>query len=221
MIRVVVADDNLIVREGLRRLLELDPEVTVVASCGDLDELLAAVEREAPDVAVTDIRMPPTGSDEGVRAALELRGTHPGVGVVVLSQYADPAYAIALLEHGSQRRAYLLKDRVDDREQLAGAIRAVAAGGSFIDPAVVEALVAARKTAEASPLEELTPRELDVLREMAKGANNAAIAEALVITERSVESYVHAIFSKLGLAWEDNVHRRVKAVLVYLSEHGD
>jgi DNA-binding NarL/FixJ family response regulator len=217
-IRVVLAEDSLIVREGIRRLLELEPDITVVAGCGDLEELLAAVEAERPDVVLTDIRMPPERRDEGIRAALALRESHPEVGVVVLSQYSEPAYVLALLEDGSDRRAYLLKDRVDDRAQLVGAVRAVAAGGSVIDPKVVEALVKARDDAEQSPLAELTPRELDVLREMARGRNNAAIGEALVVTERSVEKYVHSIFSKLGLAWEDNVHRRVKAVLLYLSE---
>jgi DNA-binding NarL/FixJ family response regulator len=136
----------------------------------------------------------------------------------VLSQYTEPAYALALLEGGSERRAYLLKDRVDHGAQLVDAIRAVAGGGSYIDPKVVDALVAARSASEQSPLEELTPRELDVLREMARGRNNAAIGEALVVTERSVEKYVHSIFSKLGLTWEENVHRRVKAVLLYLSD---
>ena len=216
-IRIVLAEDSLIVREGVQRLLELDPDVEVVASCGDLDALLEVVEAQRPDVVMTDIRMPPDSSDEGIRAALALRETHPDLGVVVLSQYSDPAYALALLETGSDGRAYLLKDRVDDRSQLVGAIRAVAAGGSYIDPKVVERLVAAKGAAERSPLAELTPRELDVLREMAQGANNAAIATALVVTERSVEKYVHTIFAKLGLTWEDNVNRRVKAVLVYLA----
>ena len=216
-IRVVLAEDSLIVREGVQRLLELDPDVEVVASCGDLDALLEVVEAQRPDVVMTDIRMPPDSSDEGIRAALALRETHPDLGVVVLSQYSDPAYALALLETGSDGRAYLLKDRVDDRSQLVGAIRAVAAGGSYVDPKVVERLVAAKGAAERSPLAELTPRELDVLREMAQGANNAAIAAALVVTERSVEKYVHTIFAKLGLTWEDNVNRRVKAVLVYLA----
>jgi DNA-binding NarL/FixJ family response regulator len=217
-IRVVLADDSLIVREGIRRLLELEPDITVVAGCGDLDELLSAVEAERPDVVLTDIRMPPEHGDEGIRAALALRESRPAVGVVVVSQYSEPAYVLALLEGGSDRRAYLLKDRVDDRAQLVGAVRTVAAGGSVIDPKVVEALVRARDEAEESPLAELTPRERDVLREMARGRNNAAIGEALVVTERSVEKYVHSIFSKLGLAFEDNVHRRVKAVLLYLSE---
>ena len=204
-------------REGLQRLLELDGEVEVVAGCGDLDSLLQAVESERPDVVLTDIRMPPDSTDEGIRAARALRESHPELGVVVLSQYSEPAYALALLETGSDRRAYLLKDRVDDRSQLVGAIRSVAEGGSYVDPKVVERLVKAKSAAERSPLAELTPRELDVLREMAQGANNAAIAEALVVTERSVEKYVHSIFAKLGLTWEENVNRRVKAVLVYLA----
>jgi DNA-binding NarL/FixJ family response regulator len=216
-IRVVLAEDSLIVREGIQRLLELDGEVEVVAGCGDLDSLLEAVESERPDVVLTDIRMPPDSSDEGIRAARALRESHPDLGVVVLSQYSEPAYALALLETGSDRRAYLLKDRVDDRGVLVGAIQAVATGGSYVDPKVVEGLVAARGASERSPLAELTPRELDVLREMAAGATNAAIAAALVVTERSVEKYVHSIFAKLGLTWEDNVNRRVKAVLLYLS----
>jgi DNA-binding NarL/FixJ family response regulator len=219
-IRVVLAEDSLIVREGVRRLLELDGEVEVVAGCGDLDTLLEAVEVERPDVVLTDIRMPPGTSDEGIRAALKLRQTHPELGVVVLSQYAEPGYALALLEDGSDGRAYLLKDRVDDRAMLIGAIQTVARGGSYVDPKIVEVLVASRRANERSALAELTPRELDVLREMARGANNAAIAEALVVTERSVEKYVHSIFAKLGLTWEDNVNRRVKAVLLYLSEQG-
>jgi DNA-binding NarL/FixJ family response regulator len=217
-IRVVLADDSLIVREGIRRLLELDRDVEVVASCGDLDALLEAVEARLPDVVMTDIRMPPDSSDEGIRAALVLRRTHPDLGVVVLSQYSDPAYALALLESGSDRRAYLLKDRVDDRAQLVAAVRAVATGGSYVDPKVVERLVAATGASERSRVAELTPRELDVLREMAQGANNAAIATALVVTERSVEKYVHVIFAKLGLSSEENVNRRVKAVLLYLAE---
>jgi DNA-binding NarL/FixJ family response regulator len=216
-IRVAVAEDNLLVREGLERLLGLQPDVEVVASCADLDGLFAAVESAAPDVLVTDIRMPPGHTDEGIRAALQLREERPELGVVVLSQFADPAYALALLEGGSERRAYLLKDRVDDVEQLVGAVRAVADGGSVVDPKVVEALVRTR-SGSASPLDELTPRELDVMREMAQGRNNAAIAETLVLSERSVEKYVHGIFAKLGIAWEPNINRRVKAVLLYLAE---
>jgi DNA-binding NarL/FixJ family response regulator len=215
-IRVAIAEDNLLVREGLERLFELQADVEVVACCGDLDALYAAVDSAAPDVLVTDIRMPPDYTDEGVRAALELRERHPELGVVVLSQFADPAYALALLEHGSERRAYLLKDRVDDVEQLLGAVRAVADGGSVVDPKVVEALVGNRGV--ASPLDDLTPRELDVMREMAQGKNNAAIAESLVLSERSVEKYVHGIFAKLGIAWESSINRRVMAVLLYLGQ---
>jgi DNA-binding NarL/FixJ family response regulator len=220
-IRLVLAEDSFLVREGIRRLLETQAQIEVVATCGDLDSLLGAVEAEHPDVVLTDIRMPPSGLDEGIQAARRLRETSPDVGVVVLSQYTQPGYALALLESGTERRAYLLKERVEDLEQLMSAIHAVAAGGSVIDPKVVEALVSARASAERSSLSELTPRERDVLREMAQGRNNAAIAESLVITERSVEKYVHAIFAKLGLAWEDNIHRRVKAVLLYLAEEGD
>jgi DNA-binding NarL/FixJ family response regulator len=219
-IRVVLADDHYLVREGVRRLLESEPEVEVVAVCGDLDSLLAAVEAERPDVLVTDIRMPPGDADEGIQAAERLRETHPQVGVVVLSQYANPSYALALLDGGSERRAYLLKERVEDVEQLVGAIRAVADGGSVIDPKVVDALVAEGARSEDSPLNELTPRERDVLREMAEGKNNAAIAESLFLTERSVEKVIHSIFLKLDLTYETAVHRRVKAVILYLAESG-
>jgi DNA-binding NarL/FixJ family response regulator len=189
-----------------------------VAACGSLEELLQAVETEQPDVVLTDIRMPPTGIDEGIRAAEQLRATHPDVGVVVLSQYTQPGYALTLLESGSERRAYLLKERVDDLEQLVDAIRTVAAGGSVIDPKVVETLVAERARREESPLHELTPREVDVLREMAEGKNNAAIAASLFLTERSVEKVIHSIFLKLGLGYEASVHKRVKAVILYLSD---
>ena len=213
-IRVVLAEDHYLMREGIRRLLEAQPEVEVAAVCGDLASLLDAVERERPDVVITDIRMPPGGGDEGLQAAERLRETHPDVGIVVLSQYVQPAYALALLESGTAGRAYLLKERVEDVEQLIGAIHAVARGDSVIDPRVVETLVAAK----ASPLEELTPRERDVLRGMAEGKNNAAIAKSLFLTERSVEKVIHSIFLKLGLTWETAVHKRVKAVIFYLAE---
>jgi len=219
-IRLVLAEDQYLVREGLRRLLETQDDLEVVAVCEDLDSLLATVADEQPDVVVTDIRMPPDESDEGIRAAARLRETNPEVGVVVLSQYATPSYVLALLESGSEGRAYLLKERVKDLDQLVGAIRAVAEGGSVMDPKVVEALVAENARGEASPLNELTPRERDVLREMAEGKNNAAIAEALVLTERSVEKVIHSIFLKLGLRWEVAVHKRVKAVVLYLAESG-
>jgi DNA-binding NarL/FixJ family response regulator len=219
-IRLVLAEDHYLVREGLRSLLDTHPEIEVAAVCGDLDSLLAAVEAERPDVVVTDIRMPPSDTDEGIQAAERLRKTNPEIGVVVLSQYANPTYVLALLDGGSAGRAYLLKARVEDLEQLVTAIRTVAAGGSVIDPKVVEALVAENTRSEESPLSQLTPREHDVLREMAEGKNNAAIAGALFVTERSVEKVIHSIFVKLGLAWEEAVHKRVKAVILYLAENG-
>jgi DNA-binding NarL/FixJ family response regulator len=219
-IRLVLAEDHYLVREGVRRLLETVPDFEVAAVCQDLDSLLAAVEDEHPNVVITDIRMPPSEGDEGIRAAATLRETNPGVGVVVLSQYATPAYALALLEGGSAGRAYLLKERVKDVEQLAEAVRAVATGGSVIDPKVVDVLVAENARSEESPINQLTPREHDVLREMAEGKNNAAIAESLFLTERSVEKVIHSIFLKLGLTWETAVHKRVKAVILYLAESG-
>jgi DNA-binding NarL/FixJ family response regulator len=219
-IRLVLAEDHYLVREGVRRLLETRPELEVAAVCGDLDSLLAAVEAEQPDVVITDIRMPPGNADEGIQAAERLRETNPDVGVVVLSQYANPSYALALLESGSARRSYLLKERVQDLEQLVSAIHAVAEGGSVIDPKVVEALVAENARGEESRLNQLTPRERDVLREMAAGKSNAAIGEALFLTERSVEKVIHSIFLKLGLTWETAVHKRVKAVILYLAESG-
>jgi DNA-binding NarL/FixJ family response regulator len=217
-IRLVIADDHLLVREGVRRLLETDPDIEVAAVCGDLDSLLAAVEAEHPDVVVTDIRMPPGNTDEGIQAAERLRTTDPDVGVVVLSQYAAPSYALALLEGGSAGRSYLLKERVLEPEQLVSAIRAVAGGGSVIDPKVVEALVAEDARGEQSPIRGLTGRELDVLREMAAGKSNAAIGESLFLAERSVEKVIHSIFLKLGLTWEPSVNKRVKAVILYLAE---
>jgi DNA-binding NarL/FixJ family response regulator len=219
-IRLVLAEDHYLVREGVLRLLETRPDLEVVAVCGDLDSLLASVDEEQPDVVVTDIRMPPGDRDEGIEASRRLRETHPQVGVLVLSQYATPSYALALLEGGSARRAYLLKERVKDLDQLVGAIHAVAEGGSMIDPKVVEALVAENARSEDSPLAQLTPRERDVLREMAEGKNNAAIAETLFLTERSVEKVIHSIFLKLDLTWETAVHKRVKAVILYLAESG-
>ena len=217
-LRLVIADDHLLVREGVRRLLETDPDLEVTAVCGDLESLLAAVEREHPDVVVTDIRMPPSNSDEGIQAAQRLRTTDPDVGVVVLSQYATPSYALAILEGGSAGRSYLLKERVQEPDQLVSAIRAVADGGSVIDPKVVEALVAEDGRGERSPLKSLSARELDVLREMASGKSNAAIGESLFLAERSVEKVIHSIFLKLGLTWEPSVNKRVKAVILYLAE---
>jgi DNA-binding NarL/FixJ family response regulator len=213
-IRVVLAEDAYLVREGVRRLLETQPDIEVIAVCGTLSELLETVAADPPDVVLTDIRMPPTGTDEGIRAAEQLRVSHPDVGVVALSNYIEPGYALALLERGTARRGYLLKERVEDVEQLTAAIRAVAGGGSAIDPRVVDTLVAAKQ----SKLHELTPRERDVLREMAEGKNNAAIAGSLFLTEKSVEKVIHSIFLKLGIAWETATHKRVRAVILYLAE---
>jgi DNA-binding NarL/FixJ family response regulator len=217
-IRVVVAEDNYLVREAVVRLLESSDEVEVVGACEDLDGLLATVESAKPEVVITDIRMPPTGTDEGVRAAKQLRVEHPDIGVVVLSQYVEPTYALELLDAGSERRAYLLKERVSDVEQLLRAIQEVARGGSVIDPKVVEALVTARSRRADSRLEYLTPREQEVLGEMAQGRNNAAVAAALGLSERAVEKHINSVFSKLGLSEEPDVNRRVKAVLLYLSD---
>ena len=217
-IRLVLAEDHYLVREGILRLLEARPDLDVVAVCDDLSSLLAAVEAERPDVVLTDIRMPPSDTDEGIQAAERLRETHPEIGVVVLSQYANPSYALALFQGGSARRAYLLKERVTDLEELEAAIRAVAGGGSVIDSKVVDALVAENARRDDSPLSQLTPRERDVLREIAEGKNNGAIADALLLTERSVEKVIHSIFLKLGLTWETAVHKRVKAVILYLAE---
>jgi DNA-binding NarL/FixJ family response regulator len=217
-IRVAVAEDNLLVRQGICDLLADEPDVAVVAVASDLPSLEQAVESQEPDVVLTDIRMPPGGSDEGIRFAARLRDTRPGTGVVVLSQHADPSYALALLEHGSDRRAYLLKDRVANRAELLAAIRSVAAGGSMIDPKIVEGLVAARARAERSPLNDLTPREREVLGEIAQGKSNAAIGESLFLTKRAVEKHINSIFMKLGLAEAEDVSKRVKAALVLLAE---
>ncbi|HVH65234.1 MAG TPA: response regulator transcription factor [Candidatus Acidoferrum sp.] len=217
-IRLILAEDNYLVREGVRQLIESQPGLEIAAVCTDLDSLLAAVEQHHPDVVLTDIRMPPTGTDEGIRAAEKLRQEHPKTGVVILSQYADPEYALKLLEKGATGRAYLLKERVSDIEQLTNAIREVARGGSVIDPRVVEALVAARTRRADSPLRELTPREQEVLGAMAEGKNNAAIAGQLFLTERAIEKHINSIFSKLSLQEETDIHRRVRAVLLYLSE---
>jgi len=217
-IRVALAEDSLIVREGIQQLLATEPEIEVVAACGDLDSALEAVEECEPDVVVTDIRMPPTGTDEGIRLAAILRESHPEVGVLVLSQYGSPAYALDLLDSGSDRRAYLLKQRVHDRAELTEAIRSVAEGGSVIDPKIVEALVASKARSEESPLAALTPREHDVLAEIARGKSNVAIAESLVLTKRGVEKHINSIFSKLDLSDAQDVSKRVKATLVFLAD---
>jgi DNA-binding NarL/FixJ family response regulator len=219
-IRVVVADDNYLMREAVSRLVDAEDDLAVIGSCGTYDELVALVDDSEPDVVVTDIRMPPTGTDEGIRAAAHLRSTHPTIGVVVLSQYAAPSYAVALLDGGSEGRAYLLKDRVTDADDLVQAVRSVASGGSVIDPKVVEEVVSARSRAPSSPIERLTKREREILGEMAQGKSNAAIASTLVLSERAVEKHINSILSKLDLTEEPDVNRRVKAVLVYLAAGG-
>jgi DNA-binding NarL/FixJ family response regulator len=217
-LRVVIADDDLLVREGLEQVLARQPNVDVVGSYADLPSLLEAVEVDPPDVVLTDIRMPPSRSDEGIRAAEVLRDTHPGVGVVVLSQYAEPIYALSLLEAGSEGRGYLLKERVHDGAQLLSALETVAAGGSVVDTRVVEVLVADKSRAERSPLADLTPREREVLSQIAQGKNNSAIADSLVLTKRAIEKHINSIFSKLDLSEAEDASKRVKATLAFLSE---
>ena len=216
--RVVLAEDNALLREGISKLIATQDGIDLVGTANDLPHLLTLVEELEPDVVITDIRMPPTGTDEGIRAAAEIRSRWPGIGVVVLSQYADPPYALALLADGSAGRAYLLKERVAGVEELVHAIREVASGGSVIDPAVVDVLVAANVRKPKSDIDRLTPRETEILGEMAQGKSNAAIASTLVLSERAVEKHTNSIFSKLGLSEERDLNRRVKAVLVYLSE---
>lgn len=216
-LRTIVADDHYLVREGTRQLLETSDEVVVVGAVGDADELLDAVRRLGPDVVVTDIRMPGgpwRAGFEGIDAAHAIRAAHPEVGIVVLSQYSDALFAFELFKHGTEGFAYLLKDRVGDLDELLGAIRAVVSGGSVIDPKVVEGLLAQRDV--RGDQEALTPRERDVLREMAAGRSNSGIARALHLSISSVEKNVNSIFTKLGLESSADVHRRVAAVLAYL-----
>jgi DNA-binding NarL/FixJ family response regulator len=217
-IRVVVAEDSFLVREGLEQLLRSSSTVEVVASCDDVDSLLEAIDRERPDVVLSDIRMPPTRTDEGIRVASRLRETHPETGVIILSQYSEPGYVVELLEQGSDRRGYLLKEWVHDPGQLISAIDTVARGGSLIDPKIVEVLVAARTRAERSPLLQLTAREREVLAEIASGKSNNAIAESLVLTKRAVEKHINSIFLKLDLAAAEDVSKRVKATLLFLAQ---
>jgi DNA-binding NarL/FixJ family response regulator len=219
-LRVVIAEDHYLVREGTRRLLEDSGAVEVVAAVGDGRDLLDAVARLQPDAVLTDIRMPPGHHTEGIEAAHRIRAEHPRVGVVILSQYADEAYAFELLKNGADGLAYLLKDRVGDLRELLRALREVVAGRSAIDVRVVEALVARRARAAASRLDELTPRELDVLREMAQGKNNAGIGKALSLSESAIEKHVSSIFGKLGISGAGDVHRRVAAVLTFLRDPG-
>jgi DNA-binding NarL/FixJ family response regulator len=217
-IRVVLGEDSLIVREGVRQLLALDSAVEIVAAVADHPSLGRACDEHDPDVVLTDIRMPPTNTDEGIRLAAELRDSHPRIGVVVLSQFSDPTYALSLLDRGSDGRAYLLKERVHNRAELMNAIRAVADGGSMIDPKIVETLVLARGRADRSALNELTAREREVLAEIAQGKSNTAIADSLFLTKRAVDKHINSIFLKLGLADAEDVSKRVKAALMFLAE---
>jgi DNA-binding NarL/FixJ family response regulator len=215
-IRVVLGEDNFLVREGIATVLDNLDGVELVETAGDLEEVRAAVERVKPDVVVTDIRMPPTNTDEGIQFAEELRSSHPDVGVVILSQHAEPRYAMALLSGGSGRRAYLLKERLTDEAELKQAVHNVAAGESLIDSRVVEKLVSAREKGD-SELGALTPREFEILGLIAQGRSNGWIASELTITKRAVERHINAIFVKLDLGEPEDVNRRVQATLLYLS----
>lgn len=218
MVRVVFAEDNYLVREGTAALLSQTGEIELVATVGDLDSLLAAVEEHLPDAVLTDIRMPPTSTTEGIDAARRIRAAHPDVGVVVLSQYAEEDYAYELLKAGAAGLGYLLKERIADVGELVRALTEVTKGGSVLDPKIVEALVVAKDRMANSPLVHLTDREREVLSHMAQGKNNAGIAETLFLTERAVEKHINSLFHKLGLSEEPNVHRRVMAVLTFLRQ---
>lgn len=215
---MVVGEDNLLVREGLVRLLSSAPDIEVISSVGDYHALVAAVETERPDVVLTDIRMPPTGNDEGIRLARQVRVSHPEMGVVVVSQFAEPEYVLGLFESGADRRAYLLKERLHDRATLVSAIHSVAAGGSAVDARIVEVLVFVQSGGGGSALAELTSREREVLAGIAQGQSNSAIAEELSLTKRSVEKNVNSIFVKLGLSEANDINKRVKAALIFLSD---
>lgn len=218
---VVLAEDSYLMREALVSLLGTLDDVELVAVCETYDQLIETVEKRRPAVVITDIRMPPTQTDEGIAAANHIRERYPDTGVVVLSQYVEPEYALRLFRDGSAGRAYLLKDHVGDIGVLSAAMAEVVRGGSIVDPQVVEVLVAARVREKESLLQRLSPRELEVLAEMAKGLNNAGIADALFISPRAVEKHINAIFTKLDLSFEEATHRRVRAVLLYLAETGN
>jgi DNA-binding NarL/FixJ family response regulator len=219
-IRVVLGEDSLLAREGIARALEDDPEIDVVESCADADTLREAIDRAKPDVVLTDIRMPPSNTDEGIRLASELKRSHPEVGVVVLSQHAEPRYALALFEDGSERRAYLLKERLKDRSELGEAVRAVAAGRSLVDMHVIDMLLEGKRQRGSPQMDRLTPRENEILAMIAEGRSNSAIAQTLLITKRGVERHISSIFAKLELGESEDTSRRVKAALLYLASRG-
>jgi DNA-binding NarL/FixJ family response regulator len=216
-IRVVFGEDSYLAREAILSVLQNEEDIEVVATCSDLDSLRCTVADVDPDVVLADICMPPTGTDEGIRLAAELRTSQPEVGVVILSHYAEPLYATKLLEEGSDRRAYLLKERVQGRSDLTRAVREVAAGRSVVDPRIVELLLAAQRRRADSRFDTLTPREQEILALVAEGWSNAAISERIVITKRAVERHINSIFSKLGLGESESFSRRVKAALLYLA----
>jgi DNA-binding NarL/FixJ family response regulator len=216
-IRVVLAEDSLLARDGIIRALEDDDEIEVVETCADLETLREAIDRNRPDVVLTDIRMPPSNTDEGIRLAVELRFSHPEIGVVVLSQHAEPRYAVALFDNGSDRRGYLLKERLKDRGELSHAVHEVAAGRSLVDMHVISELLETRRRHGTSQVDKLTPRESEILGMIAEGRSNSAIAETLLITKRGVERHISSIFAKLELGESEDVSRRVKAALVYLA----
>jgi DNA-binding NarL/FixJ family response regulator len=217
-LRVVFADDNYLVRAGVSALLSEDDEIELVTAVADADALIRAVAEHRPDAVLTDIRMPPTHTTEGIDAAKRIRTEYPDIGVVVLSQFAEEAYAYELLKDGAAGLGYLLKERVANLEELVRALNEVTKGGSVLDPKVVEALVSAKDRMAHSPLAQLTGREREVLENMAQGKNNASIAKSLFLTERAVEKHINSLFHKLGLSEESDVHRRVKAVLAFLRE---
>ena len=218
MIRLVIADDVYLIRVGLERILADADGIEVVGSARDLDSLRNAIREQLPDAVVTGVQLAPAHVDEGIQVARESREAYPEMGVVMLSQFANPEYALGLLESGAERRAYLLKERIQESGELISAIETVVAGGSVIDPAIVDMLVEARRTASASRVPDLTRREQQVLRLLAQGKNNAAIAASLDLTKRAVEKHINAIFMKLGLAGAPDVSQRVKAALMYLAD---
>jgi DNA-binding NarL/FixJ family response regulator len=217
-VAIALADDSPIVRDGVSQIVGDDSRLRLVATCADLPSLLEAIDHHRPDVVVTDARMPPTNTDEGIRLALLLRERHPDIGVVVVTNHAEPDYALALLRSGSHGRAYLLEERVHDRAQLVAAIETVAAGGSVMDSKIVEPLLCARLRARESALSVLTAREREVLAGIAEGKSNAAIADSLVLTKRAVEKHINSIFFKLDLSFAEGVSKRVKAALLFLGE---
>jgi len=217
-LRVVIAEDSYLVREGLSHLLAGSPELDVVAVCEDTYSLLEAIERDAPDVVLSDVRMPPFREREGIRMATQLRHARPEIGVVILSQDDDPAYALELFESGSAGRAYLLTERVADRSELVAAIQAVADRRSAVDPKIIDGLIAEHARSSASPLDKLTARDREVLAAVATGKSNAAIASSLFLTKRAVEKHINAIFTKLNLLETDDTSRRVKAALIFLAD---